>query len=127
VLYVGDGVNDAPAFGTALVAGTVAIDRPVLPGRSDFFLVGTSLAPIGTALREARRLRNVVRALVAASLAYNVFAVATSLSGHMTPLRAAIAMPLSSLLLIAYTAARLGDRRRPGAARVAPRPAEVAA
>jgi len=127
VLYVGDGVNDAPAFGTALVAGTVAIDRPVLPGRSDFFLVGANLAPIGVALREARRLRGVVRGLVAASLAYNVIAVATSLSGHMTPLRAALAMPLSSLLLIIYTAARLGDRRRPRALAAAGRPAEVAA
>ena len=127
VLYVGDGVNDAPAFGTALVAGTVAIDRPVLPGRSDFFLVGTSLAPIGAALREARRLRGVVRGLVAASLAYNVIAVAASLSGHVTPLRAALAMPLSSLLLIAYTAARLGDRRRPRGLAAARRPAAVPA
>ena len=39
-----------------------------------------------------------------------MFAVATSLSGHMTPLRAAIFMPLSSLSLLAYTATRLAAR-----------------
>jgi Cu2+-exporting ATPase len=56
----------------------------------------------------------VTRNVVAASVAYNVLAVAISLTGHMTPLRAAVAMPLSSLLLIAYTAARLSDGRRRG-------------
>jgi Cu2+-exporting ATPase len=110
VLYLGDGANDAPAFATALCAGTVAIDRPVLPGRSDFFLVGATLSPLRTALDAARRLRRVARELLVASLAYNVFAVATSLSGHMTPLRAAIFMPLSSLSLLAYTATRLAAR-----------------
>ena len=112
VLYLGDGVNDAPAFGAALCAGTVAVDRPVLPGRSDFFLVGSSLAPLALALGEARRLRRVAREVVAASIGYNTLAVATSLAGLMTPLRAAIAMPISSLLLLVFTAARLGEGGR---------------
>jgi Cu2+-exporting ATPase len=112
VLYLGDGVNDALAFGAALCAGTVAVDRPVLPGRSDFFLVGSSLAPLALALGEARRLRRVAREVVAASIGYNTLAVATSLAGLMTPLRAAIAMPISSLLLLVFTAARLGEGGR---------------
>jgi len=111
VLYLGDGANDAPAFGAALCAGTVAIDRPVLPGRSDFFLVGASLAPVGTALRAARRLRRVAGEVLLASAAYNAAAIAACLSGHMTPVRAAIFMPLSSLSLLAYTVARLAERR----------------
>jgi len=111
VLYVGDGVNDALAFGTALIAGTVAIERPVLPGRSDFFLVGASLAPIGLALRAARRLRGVAGEVVTTSVVYNLVAITATLSGHMTPLRAAIAMPLSSLGLIALTMWRLSERR----------------
>jgi Cu2+-exporting ATPase len=110
VLYVGDGANDALAFGAALCAGTVAVDRPVLPGRSDFFLLGSSLAPLGVALSAARRLRQVAREVVTASVAYNVLAVSASLAGLMTPLRAAIAMPLSSLLLLALTAARQRER-----------------
>jgi Cu2+-exporting ATPase len=110
VLYVGDGANDALAFGAALCAGTVAVDRPILPGRSDFFLVGTSLAPLGVALVAARRLRQVAREIVSVSVAYNVLAVVASLSGLMTPLRAAVAMPVSSLLLLALTAARLRER-----------------
>jgi Cu2+-exporting ATPase len=120
-LYLGDGANDALAFGEALCAGTVAIERPVLPGRSDFFLAGESLAPVVTALRAARRLRVVAGRVLALSLAYNVLAVSTALAGHMSPVRAAIFMPLSSLSILLFTVASL--RGRAATASAAPRPA----
>jgi len=110
-LYLGDGVNDALAFERALAAGTPAIDRPVMPGKSDFFLVGESLAPLGVALDEAARLRHVVRSLLAASIAYNTLAVAAALAGWVSPVVAAVAMPASTLLLVARTLWSLGPRR----------------
>ncbi len=111
-LYLGDGVNDALAFERALAAGTPAIDRPVMPGKSDFFLVGEGLAPLGVALDEAARLRRVVRSLLAASIAYNALAVAAALAGWVSPVVAAVAMPASTLLLVARTVWGLGPRRR---------------
>jgi Cu2+-exporting ATPase len=112
VLYLGDGANDAPAFAASLCAGTVAIERPVLPARSDFFLVGESLAPLGEALVRARRLRRVVKLVLAASIAYNFFSVSVCLAGQMSPLRAAVFMPLSSLTLIGLAAVGLEPLRR---------------
>jgi Cu2+-exporting ATPase len=112
-VYVGDGVNDALAFDHALAAGTVAIERPVLPGRSDFFLVGDSLAPLGQALAAARRLRVVVRRVLRISIAYNAFAVTSCLLGLMTPVRAAIFMPASSIGLLLFTAASLAGSSIP--------------
>lgn len=109
-LFLGDGVNDSLAFSRALVAGTPAIDRPVLPGKSDFFLLGDGIDAIGEALRVARRLRAVVRRNLAVSVAYNILAVAACFAGTMTPLRAAIAMPLSSLTILALTASSLSER-----------------
>lgn len=109
-IYVGDGVNDALAFDHALAAGTVAIERPVLPGRSDFFLVGDSLAPLGQALAAARRLRVVVKRVLGISLAYNAFAVTSCLLGVMSPVRAAIFMPASSIGLLLFTVASLAGR-----------------
>jgi len=109
-LYLGDGVNDALAFDRALAAGTVAIARPVLPGRSDFFLVGDSLAPLGQALALARRLQGVVRRVLRIAIAYNLFAVTSCLMGVMTPVRAAIFMPASSIGLLLFTVASLRPR-----------------
>ena len=111
-MFVGDGANDALAFGQALCAGTVAIERPVLPGRSDFFIVGESLAPVRAALAAAHELRAVTRRVLAISLAYNAFALGTALAGRMTPVRAAIFMPLSSLSILLFTVASLRPRRR---------------
>jgi P-type Cu2+ transporter len=111
-LFLGDGANDALAFGQALCAGTVAIDRPVLPGRSDFFLVGESLSPLREALAAAHELRKVARRVLAISLTYNVFALAAALAGWMSPVRAAIFMPLSSLSILLFTVAALRPRRR---------------
>jgi Cu2+-exporting ATPase len=109
-LYLGDGVNDALAFERALAAGTPAIDRPVMPGRSAFFLVGEGLSQIKAALARSEHLRVVVRRVLTVSLAYNVFAVASCLLGRMSPVTAAISMPLSTLTLLTITVASLKDR-----------------
>jgi P-type Cu2+ transporter len=110
-LYLGDGVNDSLAFEAALCAGTPAIDRPVMPGKADFFLLGEGLAPLRDALALSRKLRAVVRRTLVLALAYNVLAIATCLLGLMTPLRAAVAMPLSSLSLLLLTAYSLAPAR----------------
>ncbi len=111
-LFLGDGVNDSLAFERALCAGTPAVDRPVLPGKADFFLIGEGIAGIREAIELAAKLRRVVRRNLAVALAYNVLAVVTSLAGWMTPLRAAVFMPLSSLTVILVTIASLQAAKR---------------
>lgn len=102
-LFLGDGVNDSLAFERALCAGTPAVDRPVLPGKADFFLLGEGLAGLREAVSASRELQRVVRRNVCVALAYNVLAVIASLAGWMTPLRAAIFMPTSSITLLLVT------------------------
>ncbi len=120
-LYLGDGVNDSLAFEKALCAGTPAIDRPVMPGKSDFFLLGEGLGAIREALALSRELRTRVRRLLGLALLYNTVAVAVCLAGWMTPLRAAVAMPATSLCFILYTVYSL-SASRPRAEAGRPRP-----
>lgn len=110
-LYVGDGVNDALAFEAALAAGTPAIDRPVMPSKSDFFLVGEGLAPIHTSLGSAALLRTVVSRLLTISLAYNALAVLAAILGLMSPVAAAISMPASTLTLLLITVSSLRQKK----------------
>ena len=116
-LYLGDGVNDASPSAQALCAGTPAIDRPVLPGSSDFFLLGEGL---GAAARRAGASRTgcarVVRRIWRSRSPTTRFAVVAALRrALMPPVRAAISCRCSSLsvlLLTVVAAARRPDDGR---------------
>lgn len=103
-MVVGDGLNDAHAFEVATLCGTPALDRPVLPGRSDFIYSGVGSGAVGAVLETARRHRSaVVRTLWAAAI-YNVVAVSAASLGFVTPLVGAVAMPVGSIAILAVTA-----------------------
>jgi len=110
-LYLGDGVNDALAFERAFCAGTPAIDRPIIPGKADFFLVGEGLAPLTEGLALARLLQRVLKRNLMIAIAYNTIGVGLCLAGLMTPVIAAVAMPVSSLSIIGLTVSSLTARR----------------
>jgi Cu2+-exporting ATPase len=112
-LMVGDGLNDSPSFEAALCAATPAVDRPVLPGKADFYFLGDGIAAIGRSLRAARHLRKVVRDNLAIAIIYNLGAVGLCLAGLVTPVVAAILMPVSSISVVSLTALRLSARRLP--------------
>lgn len=109
-MMIGDGLNDAPAFREALCSGTPALDRPVLPSRADFFYLGNGAGAVEAVLETAENLHRTVRANLRFAFAYNLGALAACFAGWMTPLLCAIAMPTSSLLLLAQVFHRLGPR-----------------
>ena len=106
-LMVGDGLNDSPSFEVAYCAATPAVDRPVLPGKADFFFLGDGISAIGRSLTAARRLRRVVRDNLILAVLYNLIAVGLCMAGLVTPVVAAILMPLSSVSVVTLTAIRL--------------------
>lgn len=106
-LMVGDGLNDSPSFAAAWCAATPAVDRPVLPGKADFFFLGDGINAIGRSLAEARRLRQVVRDNLVFAIVYNVAAIACCAAGLVTPVAAAVFMPASSVAVVTLTAVRM--------------------
>ena len=118
-LMIGDGINDALAFAAAACTGTPAVDRPTLPARADFYFLGVGLGPIALALALARKTHAVIRRNLGLAALYNAVVLGLSFGGLMTPLRCAIAMPLSSLLILLATVHSL---REPPAQREAPEP-----
>jgi len=110
-LMVGDGLNDAPSFRAAWTSATPAVDHAALPARADFYFLGGGIGAVRAALGLARRLRVVVRDNLALAAAYNAAALAMCLAGIVTPVVAAVLMPLSSAGVVTLTAARLSERR----------------
>ncbi|YCM45957.1 heavy metal translocating P-type ATPase metal-binding domain-containing protein [Verrucomicrobiaceae bacterium 227] len=106
-LYLGDGMNDTLAFAAATVSGTPVADRSLLDRRSDFLFTCPGLAFLPSLFSMARWRRQTVGLILAFTITYNIAAVLACVLGHMTPLAAAILMPLSSIFSLVIARRKL--------------------
>jgi Cu2+-exporting ATPase len=111
-LLIGDGLNDQVAMREAACSGTPAVNRPFMASRCDFYFVSPGLHPVAQVLRASSMLAQLVRRILAFAIAYNLVAVSLAMAGLMKPWVAAVLMPLSSLITLAYTVMTL-TRERP--------------
>jgi cation transport ATPase len=99
-LMVGGGLNDGPALAAAHASIAPGTASDASQQAADAVFIGEPLMPVALAVRVAKRTMRTARQNFGFSIAYNALAVPLALAGQVTPLVAAIAMSVSSLVVI---------------------------
>ncbi len=107
VLMVGDGLNDAGALTESDVGITIADDIYHFSPACDAILESSKFGQLNNFIRFTRSSMHIVIISFIISFLYNIGGLYFAIQGMLTPVIAAILMPISSVSVVAFATASI--------------------
>ena len=102
VLMVGDGLNDSGALAQSDVGIVIAENVNVFSPACDAILDATKFNEIPSILRVGKSAKKLIIASFVLSFLYNIVGLSYAVTGNLSPIVAAILMPLSSISVVVF-------------------------
>lgn len=102
VVMIGDGLNDAGALKQSDVGMVISDDANNFTPSSDVILAAAAFPQLNSLFVFSRRIRYALYGGFVFSFLYNIVGLAFAVTGLLSPLVAAILMPVSSITIIVY-------------------------
>lgn len=118
VMMIGDGLNDSGALAQSNIGISISENVNVFSPACDGILDASQFSKIGFFMKYSKNAMKTIYMSFALSLAYNVVGLSFAVTGNLSPLVAAIIMPLSTITIVSFVTIMTNiyartDRSRP--------------